>query len=124
LAFIAAFVLAGFIGMTWKQLVENLCVGLTGNSRIIKSMVFDETTFYISLGLVVKWFFDHPEHQHWVRILMCSAVGFKLLAACGGIYALRLRDLVNVRSLLLLAVAWTSILATVSSLLRWLLPSE
>jgi hypothetical protein len=124
LVFVVVFVLAGFIALTWKHLVENLCVGLTGNSRLIKSMVFVEATFFAALALIIKWFFDHPELLHWIGSITCFAVLLKLIVAGWATQALGRQRIISPRSLMLFGAVWISVAGMLSAAMRWLLPSE
>lgn len=114
--------------LTWKRLVENLLIGLTGREWVIKGSLFGGLFVSCNLAVFGLWFFIHPEYHHYAREwgpwLLAAAVGLKLLLAAVAVRALRRKRLVADRTLAALAGVWLAVAATLGALFAWVVPGE
>jgi hypothetical protein len=123
-----ASVTAVLLLLTWKRLVENLLIGLTGREWFIKGSLFVGVFAFFGLLMFGLWFLIHPEYHHYVPEVapwvLAALAGLKLTAAALVIRALRRKRLVEDRTLLVLAGAWAAVYATLFGLLFWVIPGE
>jgi hypothetical protein len=118
----------GLIVYTWKQLVQNLYIGLTGREWVIKSTVFISLAFFVVLCLVGKWIYDHKQYHATSRDLLPWLMGFvvllKLSAIAWIIRRLRRWQLLGDRTLIKLGACWLILVIGLFSVLAWLVPAE
>jgi hypothetical protein len=112
--------------VTWKRIVENLAIGLTGREWVIKGSVM--AGVFVAFGAVgfALWLVIHPEYHETVRALtpwlMAVAIVLKVLAAAWAIRELRRRRLLSDRTLLVLAAIWFTVVGGLAGLLAWVVP--
>jgi hypothetical protein len=110
---------------TWKQLVQSLCIGMSGRPWITKGAVFATLAFISIAGLVSQWIvIDRRLGAVWKAapsIIFALAV-LKLASAIWIFARLRARGLMTDRALLLAAIAWDAAVFAVFALLESLLP--
>ncbi len=122
---IALLVIAALIIATWKQLVQSLCVGLSGREGLIKSRVFLALTFLVILGFVVPWVINDRvvmvalwDALPWIgAVLVC----LKMVAGIWIVTRLHSARLVSDRALLIAAACWSATVVALYGLLTWLL---
>jgi hypothetical protein len=109
----AALVAVGILGLvllTWKQLVENLIVGLTGRAWVINACVFVGLGLFSTLILFGGWLYFHPAYYGTffavLPWLMGGLVLLKLVAAGWTCRAASRRRLVTTRTLVRLLSLW------------------
>jgi len=114
---------AGMMLSTWRQLVQSLYFGLTGDALLIKGSVFVSLVLASLLGPLVIWIVDNKRiGVVWsaMPLILAMLVCAKMLAA--GYVAARLvreRPLSD-RALFTGAVIWTTLVLAVFGLLAWL----
>jgi hypothetical protein len=122
----AVAVAAVLVLLTWKRLVENLLIGLTGREWVIKGSLFAGLFAGFSLVLFGLWLLVHSEYHDRARDLvpwlLGVAVGLKLLAGAAAVRGLRRRRLVADRTLAVLAGVWLAVAATLGALFVWVVP--
>jgi hypothetical protein len=113
------------LAATWKQLVQSLCIGMSGRPWITKGAVFATLAFISVGGLVVQWIvIDRRFDVLWkatASILFALAV-LRLAAAIWVFVRLRARRLMTDRALLLAAIVWNAAVFGVYALLASSLP--
>ena len=126
-AIVVLLVIGAFVLSTWKNLVQSLCIGLTGRPWIIKSSVLAGlvavTLAFPMLWLIVRsdpvqrWVWD------WLPSMLAALVWLKVSAAAW--VAIRLRDANVLSDSAIVAgiAAWLAAVAAVYGLLYWLLAS-
>jgi hypothetical protein len=114
----------GLIVLTWKQLVQNLYVGLTGREWVVKSTVFASLALIVLLGPAGKWVYNHREYHATLRELLPWLLGLavclKLSAAALVLRTLQRGDLVGNRAVLVIVGSWLACVACLFGLLSWL----
>jgi hypothetical protein len=112
--------------LTWKQLVQNLYIGLTGREWVVKSAVFAALGFFVVLGPVSKWVFDHKQYHASLLDLLPwlagVAVFVKLTAAVWVLRANRRQELIERRAVLAIVGSWLACVVCLFGLLNWLVP--
>jgi hypothetical protein len=118
----------GLIVYTWKQLVQNLYIGLTGREWVIKSTVFATLALFVVLCFVGKWVFDHKEYHAELRDFLPWLLGFvvllKLSAITWVIRRLRRWQLLSDRILIKIGACWLLLVIGLFSVLAWLISAE
>ncbi len=120
-------VLLGFSGLlasTWKQLVQNLYIGLSGREWVIKSSVFLALSFLAIIGPIAQWIVNNGGVQAalwdalpWIpAVLVC----FKMSAAAWIAILLYRSRLLSDRTLVTGAACWLVAVLALYSLLAWL----
>jgi hypothetical protein len=118
-------VVAGMMLSTWRQLVQSLYFGLTGNERLIKGSVFASLILASILGPLAIWIVDSKRIDVvWsaMPIILGVLVCAKMLAA-GWVVVRLVREgehLLNDRTLITGAVWWTGAVLAVFVVLAWL----
>ncbi len=122
-----ALVLVGLILVTWKQFVENLFIGLTGNAWVINGVIIVGLLLMVVCALLGSWIYHHPEYHEpllaavpWV---MSLAVLLKLLAAGWAWRTLRRRQLLERYTLPGLLTLWLLTVLGLIAWLAWLIPT-
>src|SRR5262249_30585119 len=123
-AVITVLIGCGMIAFTWKQLVQNLYVGLTGREWVVKSSVFAGLAFLVVLGPTGKWVYDHEQYRAGLRDLLPWLAGFavclKASAVVWIVRRLRRRCLVSDRTLVTIGAVWLGLFVGLFGLLQWL----
>ena len=120
---LAVVIVAAMMLSTWRQLVQSLCVGLTGNDRLIRGNVFATLVLASLLGPLAILIVDTRRvGVVWsaMPLILSALVCGKLLAA-GWVAARLVRERVlSDRTLLLGASCWTAAVLALYALLSWL----
>jgi hypothetical protein len=119
--------LTALISSTWKQLVQSLCIGLSGREWLVKASVFGALSVLAIAGPLALWIVGNKYAMGvlwnalpWIAaVLVC----FKVSAAAW--IAIRLRDsrLLSDRTLVLGAACWDVSVFALYGLLVWLTPA-
>jgi len=125
-----AIVLLGFsalLASTWKQLVQSLCIGLSGREWLVKASVFGALSVLAIAGPLARWIVGNKyvmavlwNSLPWIAgVLVC----FKISAAAW--IAMRLHDsrLLSDRTLVIGAACWDVSVLALWGLLVWLTPA-
>src|SRR5436309_1510837 len=122
-ATVVVLILAAFIVATWKQLVQNLHIGLTGREWIVKGSVLLTLTFLILLGPIVEWIIDSPSVQRalWnaLPLILAGLVGLKMSAAAWIATRLDRNRLLGDRALVAGAACWVLAVFALYGVLVW-----
>src|ERR1041384_8034068 len=119
-------VLLGFIAATWKQLVQNMYIGLTGRAWLIKGSVFVALAGIAFIGPTVQWIVDHAYvGRLWSAIPLVLAIlaGVKLAAAAWLGTRLHQDGCRDARTLVTGAACWLAAVLALHGVLVWLLDS-
>lgn len=116
-------ILAAFIVATWKQLVQSLCIVLTGRQWLIKGSVLLTLTFLILLGPIVEWIIDSPSAQRalWnaLPLILAGLAGLKMSAAAWIATRLDRGRLLGDRALVAAAACWCVAVLALYGVLVW-----
>ena len=116
-------VLSALAASTWKQLVQGLCIGLTGREWLIKSSVLAALSLLVAAGPIVDLIIMDKQAQAaffnalpWIPVVLAC---IKMSAAAW--IAVRLYDsrLFNDRTLVIGAGCWLAAVAVLYGLLVW-----
>ena len=118
---------SALVASTWKQLVQSLCIGLTGREWIVKASVFLTLSFLCIIGPVADWILGDRDAQvalfyafPWVLAVL---VGVKMCAAAWIAIRLDRCRLLSDRTLVAGAACWCVAVLALHGLLAWLVPS-
>jgi len=117
-----ALIVAGMMLSTWRQLVQGLCVGLTGNERLIKGIVFGSVVVISLLGPLAVWIIDTKRlGVVWsaMPVILTVLVCAKMLAAAVVESRLARGRSLSDRALFIAASCWTIAVLGVYALLAW-----
>jgi hypothetical protein len=118
--------LLGFMVSTWKQLVQNLYIGLTGRDWVIKSSVFLALSILTVMVPVAHWISRNRDAEValWNAIPAIAAVlvCVKILAAVWIAARLHDKGLLSDRALLIGAASWDVAVFMLFGILAWLVP--
>ena len=116
---------AGLLASTWKQLVQSLCVGLTGRAWVVRTSVLVRLSL-----LVIAWLIGDWAIRNWKMVLaalwdawpgvLVIVVCFKLSAAAWVVSRLHRTRLVSDRSLVAGAASWLAVVLALYAVLVWL----
>lgn len=121
-----AIVLLGFLGLlglTWKQLVQNLYIGLTGREWVVKASVFFALSYLVVFGPLAGWILSlyamalATNALPWIA---AALIGLKLSAAAWIATRLHRQRLLNGRTLVTVAACWLVVVLALYGLLSWL----
>lgn len=119
----ALLVLAGVIVLTWKQLVQSLCIVLTGRAGLIKGCVLLTLTFLILLGPIVEWISDSLSVQRalWnaLPLILAVLVGLKMSAAAWIATRLARSQMLGRSALVAGAAGWCVAVLALYGVLVW-----
>jgi len=122
-AAIVLLVFLGLFGLTWKQLVQNLYLGLTGRERVVKASVLFALACLVVFGPIVGWILSlyvmalATKALPWIA---AALVGLKLSAAASVATRLRRQRLLDDRTLVTVAAGWLVVVLALYGLLAWL----
>jgi hypothetical protein len=125
----AAFLLvaAGLFLLTWKQLVENLLIGLTGRVWLVRGAAVAFGTFVTLAAMLLARLTDRPTFSgaFWDALpwWAAGAVGLKLLAAATVLRALVRRELVATTTLTKLLGVWVLLAGALFGLAYAIVPA-
>jgi hypothetical protein len=119
--------LSALLASTWKQLVQSLCIGLSGREWLVKASVFGALSVLAIAGPLARWIVGNKyvmavlwNALPWIAaVLVC----FKISAAAW--IAMRLHDsrLLSDRTLVIGAACWDVSVLALWGLLVWLTPA-
>ena len=118
-------IVAGMMLSTWRQLVQSLYFGLTGDERLIKGSVFVSLMIASLVGPLAIWIVDTERIGNvWsaMPLILTVLVSAKMLAA-GWVAARLVREEarpLNDRTLITGALCWTAAVLAVYAVLAWL----
>lgn len=120
---IVLLVFLGLLGLTWRQLVQNLYLGLTGREWVVKSSVLFVLACLVVFGPIAGWILSL-----YVMVLATNAlpwiaaalIGLKLSAAASVATRLRRQRLLDDRTLVTVATGWLVAVLALFGLLAWL----
>jgi hypothetical protein len=117
-------IVAMMILSTWRQLVQSLCIGLTGNERLIKGSVFVSLMLAALLGPLAIWIVDSERvGVVWsaLPLILVVLVCAKMLAAgCVAVRLVREEGPLNERTLIAGAACWSLAVLALYAVLAWL----
>ncbi len=124
---IALLVLAALLALTWKQLVQSLCIGMSGREWLVKASVFATLSFLAVIVPLAHWIIGSRRAMAmlwnllpWIlAVLVCV----KLAAAVWVAARLYDRGLFGGRALVIGAIGWDVAVLAVYGLLVWILPT-
>ena len=110
LIFGATLIVGALMLSTWRQLVQNLCISLSGNRWLIKSTVLVGLLMMAILGPGLQWFFSNRVAQARVwnamPLIAIALVSLKFAAGAIVVSKLHARQVFGDRGLIFSAVAW------------------
>lgn len=122
-AAVVVLLLCALFASTWKQLVQSLCIGLTGRGWLIKSTVLLALAFLAAVGPIADWIIHDRDVQSaiwnalpWIVVALVSLKGM-----AGAWVAIRLyhRRLLPDRGLMLGAACWLLTVTALYGVLVW-----
>ena len=109
---------------TWKQLMQNLYIGLTGNERLIKGSLFASIVLASILGPLAIWTLDDTNRiaTLWsmTPLILGIVVALKMGVAAWVAGRLTRARTVSDRTLVTGALSWTAVVLTLFGILAWL----
>lgn len=118
-------VLGGLVAATWRQLVQSLCIGLTGRAWFIRTNALLPLSFLVAIGPLALWLHDSTRGAAaaWDALpgILAALVLVKMFAsACFATQLYRGR-LLSDRTLVTGAAGWLAAVSALYALLIWLL---
>ena len=111
----------GLIASTWKQLVQSLCIGMSGRPWLVKGSVFATLSGITVLGLLFGWTVTdaHRFSVAWnaMPIVVAVAAAVKVIAAIFVMSRLGMRH-----QLLIGVILWNVVVFGLFALLVWSVP--
>ena len=121
---LAVLALAALMATTWKQLVQGLCIGLTGRAWIIRSSVIAVLALLVVIGPLAQWIEDSKVVQArvWSAIpsVLALLVVLKMVAATWVAARLTGSGLLSDRTLVTGAAMWVLMVFSLYGVLGWL----
>ena len=113
----------GLLGLTWKQLVQNLHLGLTGREWIVKASVLFALSYLLVFGPLAGWIlalYARALATNALPWIAAALIGLKLSAAAWIATRLHRRRLLDGRALGTVAACWLAAVLALYGLLAWL----
>jgi hypothetical protein len=118
------FAVIALISWTWRLLVQNLCISLTGNPWLIKSTVLIGLTAMGVIGPGLQWLSRHRDAQAAVwnslPLIAIALVSVKFVAGAVVMSRLHSSRTLADRALVAWAVAWFGAVVAIYGVLSWL----
>ena len=118
-------IFAVFIAATWKQLVQSLCIGLTGRERLIKGSVIGAVVVFCAIGPLAQWIYDHRGVERWIwsalPLMLALLVCAKMAAAAWVATRLFRQRVLTDRTLVAGAACWCAAVLALYGVLAWFL---
>ena len=115
---------AGLLASTWKQLVQSLCIGLTGRAWVVRTSVLLRLSLLVVVWPILDWVIGrwHPVAALWDAWpwILAPLACVKLFAAAWVASRLHRSRLVSDRSLVAGAASWLAVVLAVYAVLVWL----
>ena len=120
---IVMLVLSGLVASTWKQLVQSLCIGLTGRDWLIRSSIVIALALLVAAGPIVDsiimdkgWQTAFFSALPWIPVVLAC---FKMCAAAWIAVRLYNSGLFSDRALVIGAACWLAAVTALYGLLVW-----
>ena len=114
---------SGLIASTWKQLVQSLCVGLSGREWVVKSSVFLTLSFLAVIGPIAQWIIDNGNVRDVVwnslPLILGLLVCIKMSVAAWIATRLYRSRVVSDRTLVTGAACWFVAVLALYALFAW-----
>jgi len=113
----------GLLGLTWKQLVQTLQIGLTGREWVVKASLFFALSYFVVFGPLVGWIlslYTMALATNALPWIAAAVIGLKLSAAAWFATRLHRQRLLGVRTLVTAAACWLAVVLVLYGLLSWL----
>lgn len=121
----ALLLLLALMAATWKQLVQRLCIGLTGRPWLIRTSVIVALAVIIVILPLAHWILDHEPAKAalWNALpyLLAALVSLKAVAAVVVATRLARSGLLSDRMLVAGAATWSAVVFSLYAVLGWLL---
>ena len=118
--------LLGVIASTWKQLVQSLCIGMSGRPWLVKGSVFATLSAISVFGLGAAWIVtdNHRFAVGWnaIPIVVAAFAAVKVIAAIVVAGRLRSRGLLGDRELLNGVIWWNVAVFGLFAIMVWSVP--
>jgi hypothetical protein len=117
------FLVAALMLSTWRQLVQSLYIGLTGNEWLIKGSMFASIVLASILGPLVIWIVDAERLAAlWsmMPLILGALVAAKMGAASWVAVRLTRARTLSDRALLAGAITWTATVLALFGVLAWI----
>ncbi len=121
---IALLASAGLLASTWKQLVQSLCIGLTGRAWIVRTSVLARLSLLIVVWPLADWLIGNRRALlalwntgPWILAMLACA---KVAAAVWVLSRLHRGRLLSHRSLVAGAASWLAVVLALYGVLVWL----
>jgi len=118
-------VFLGLLASTWKHLMQNMFIGLSGRAWLIKSSMFLSLAFLTVLGPLAQWIHDSGTAQAaifdalpWIPVVL---VAVKMPAAAWIATRLHNSRLLSDRTMLVGAACWVVVVLAIYAVLVWLI---
>jgi hypothetical protein len=125
---IAVLVLLGFVAATWKQLVQTLCIGMTGRVWIVRASLVGTLAVLCVIGPILDWIAGNRAAQAalWnaAPTLLAVAAFAKMCGAMWVAVRLYRSRLLRDRALVIGAAAWCVAVLTLAAVLTWWIASQ
>jgi polyhydroxybutyrate depolymerase len=121
---VALLAIAGLLASTWKQLVQSLCIHLTGRAWVVRTNLLVRLSFLIVLIPVADWIFESRRRlavlwDTWPWIL-AVLVCLKMCAAGWVASRLHRSRLLSNGALVAAAASWLAMVLALYGVLVWL----
>jgi len=127
-AVIVVLIMAAFIAATWKQLVQTLCIGMTGRIWIVRASLVGTLAFLCVIGPLFDWIDSNSAVRAVVwnaaPLLLGALACVKLCAAAWVAVRLFRSRLLRDRTLVLGAAGWCVAVLALSAVLSWWIATE
>ncbi len=113
----------GLLGLTWKGLVQNRSIGLTGREWVIKASLFFGLSYLLVFGPLAGWILSlyvMAVATNALPWIVAALICLKLSAAGWVARRLRRERLVSDRALVAVAATWLVVVLAAYGLLAWL----
>ena len=115
---------AALLAATWKQMVQSLCIGLSGRGWVIKTTAALSMVLLILIGPVAQWIHDSRALQRalWNDLpwILAVLVAIKVSAAAWVATRLHDRRVLSDRALVTGAACWTVTVFALYAVFVWL----
>jgi hypothetical protein len=125
---IAVLVLLGFVAATWKQLVQTLCIGMTGRVWIVRTSLILTLVLVSIIGPLLDWVAGNGAVRAalWdaAPTMLAVLAALKLSAAVWVAVRLYHSRLLRDRTLVIGAALWCGAVLALAAVLSWWIASQ